>query len=92
MTDPGCTHPGSLMQYLEPADAVAELIKRPRYKQGLIDLVQSADPGDDVDVHLCLACGELLLLVPDKNTERTGLSQVWVITDRGKGMEDPEIW
>ena len=86
MTDPACDHPESSLRYLEPADAVAELIKRPGYKQAFIDLIQSAHPDDDVDVELCLSCGELLFLMPDDDTPQTGLRRVWLATNEGKGI------
>src|SRR5215204_5298450 len=90
MADPACDHPESSLRYLEPADAVAELIKRHGYNQLFIDVIQSAHPDDDVDVELRLLCGELLFLMPDDDTRRTGLRRVWLATDKGKGIESSQ--
>jgi hypothetical protein len=85
-----CDHPESSLQYLEPADAIAEFLKRDMH-EFLVDLVESTHPLDDVDVHECTDCGELLLLVPNADDPDSELREVWAITDKGKGASvDPD--
>jgi len=77
-----CDHPD--IRYLERADAIAEFVNRGAHPM-LVDLMQSQDPLDDVDVHVCADCDELLLLVVDPSFPDPDLRSVWVITDKGKG-------
>jgi hypothetical protein len=82
-----CAHPDASLRYLNNADAIAELLRR-QVHPSLIDLVQSTHTEDDVDVHVCGACGELLLLMPNEDDPDSDVRPVWMISAKGKGMED----